>query len=95
MSVSKHLVTCWQREGRVGISELLSIEQFVIFSVALQSNSGPDRLIFEVYKLDTHTHILWMSYLPVAEAATYARDHALSRIRIRDPSYQAAADLPP
>jgi hypothetical protein len=51
----------------------------------------------------THTvRLLWTSDQPVAEASTYTRHHdkkqetnihALSGIRTRDPSNQAAADL--
>ena len=53
-------------------------------------------------QLDTHTHsvgLLWTSDLPVAEVATYTKQHtketnihALSGIETRDPSNQAASD---
>jgi hypothetical protein len=76
--------------------------------VAQQPNSGLGHLIVEVSRSHTirhtHTHqvgLLWTSDKLVAEAATYtthnkhkkANIHAISVIRTRDPSNQAAADL--
>jgi len=69
-----------------------------------QPNSGPRQLIVEVSRSHTirYTHpvgLLWTSYQPVAEAATYTahnrhkrRTSCFSRIRAQHPSNQAASD---
>jgi hypothetical protein len=49
----------------------------LLFSVTQQHNLGPDRLIFDVYRLHadththTHTHTHWKIYQLVAETSTW------------------------
>ena len=67
--------------------------------------SGLGRLIFEVSRLDTHTHTPGRTHLEEESARHRGRSlhnvhqtqetniHALSGFRTRDPSNRAAADL--
>jgi hypothetical protein len=69
--------------------------------MALQPKSGLGLLCIEVSKSHTIRHtvgLLWTSDQPAADNTTYKHNkqtniHALSGIRTRDPSNQAAADL--
>jgi hypothetical protein len=85
-------------------TRVLRLQKTTVLFVVLEPNTGLGRLVIKVSRTHTirrthartHTHsvgLLWTSDRLIAESANYAKHNKLSRIRTRDPSNQADAEI--